>query len=384
MKILLCSHNPLDRRLGAPKALMELAAELEETGWQCTLASPTDICPDIQKYRGMRQTLAFSRALATYIETKGHEFDVVDFEGLFLPFRRDRFPARTLLVARTVLLIHHFDKIRIPSMPGFRSRIGALWRWPTALTRRKIQNRLSERTYKTADMVNVNNDYDRVELIERGIDPAKIVVTPLGIAAGRIASFGDVAPVDPKFPRVAFLGTFDERKGASDLPEIVRHVTDAVPGCRFHLVGTRNRSAQQVLHYFPARLRSHIEVTPAFEPDALPSLLRDCAVGIFPSYIEGFGFAVLEMLSAALPVVAYDAPGAPTMLPGRYLVRRGDARGLAEKVIALLRDPEELAAAQIWARKRAYDFTWKRAGELTGNAYADRVALLRAAPPEAR
>ena len=74
------------------------------------------------------------------------------------------------------------------------------------------------------------------------------------------------------------------------------------------------------MNYFPKKLRGYIEVIPQFHPDELPILLSSCSLGIFPSYLEGFAFGVLEMLAAALPVIAYDTPGAPMMVPEQYLV----------------------------------------------------------------
>jgi glycosyltransferase involved in cell wall biosynthesis len=46
-----------------------------------------------------------------------------------------------------------------------------------------------------------------------------------------------------------------------------------------------------------------------FREEELPSLIGDCAVALFPSYIEGFGLAVLEQLAAGLPTIAYDVSG---------------------------------------------------------------------------
>ena len=55
--------------------------------------------------------------------------------------------------------------------------------------------------------------------------------------------------------------------------------------------------------------RKALSCRPTFEEADLPSLLADCAVALFPSYVEGFGLAVLEQLAAGLPTIAYDVPG---------------------------------------------------------------------------
>jgi glycosyltransferase involved in cell wall biosynthesis len=228
-----------------------------------------------------------------------------------------------------------------------------------------------------ADLVNVNNEYDRVELGRRGFDLRKLVVIPLGLGRERLASFAEsplhtVAP-----PRLAFVGSFETRKGAFELPKILREVDRAFPGCRLRLLGT-GLGVESVRQAF-GDLASQVEIHPSFEPDSLPSLLRDCSAGIFPSYLEGFGFGVLEMLAASLPVFAYDAPGPPMMLSAEYLVPRGDARELASRVVSLLQRPEAHRQARIWARQRATEFAWESAAKTTSDVYAERVARLRGA-----
>ncbi len=224
----------------------------------------------------------------------------------------------------------------------------------------------------------MSNDYDRIELARRGFDRGKISVLPLGLTNERLASFPASPPRAPELPRIAFIGTFDARKGAGDFPAIVRQVTSRVPHCRFRLLGAQYRDTDAVLRYFPRRLHANLEVQPRFEPEQLPELLGDCSLGVFPSYIEGFGFGVLEMLAASLPVIAYDAPGPPMMLPPEYLVPRGDVHAMASKVIALLSRPDDIASARAWARRRAREFTWERAAQLTSQVYSNGVATLRA------
>ena len=377
MNLLLCSSAPLDRRLGYSKALIELATAMDRLGWRCRLAGDNEICPNIRRYGPMRGSLAFSFALATFIRAYGSEFDVVDFDHAALPFGRSSFPASTLLVARSALLNHQFERIRIPRFPGARAWAGLIAKGPVRYGQMKLNVWRSTRTIHEADLVNVNNDYDRAELVRRGFDPNRIVVVPLGIDEDRLASFARASPSLTPVPRIAFVGTFDARKGARDFPEIVHHITEAIPGCKFRLLGVRSRTESAVRQFFPRALRPNIEVICNFEPEALPGLLSDCSLGIFPSYMEGFGFGVLEMLAASLPVLAYDAPGPPMMLPAQFLVPRGAARELAAKVVALLANPDRLSAARTWARRRSRDFTWESAARTTSDVYSEFVKRLR-------
>ena len=70
-----------------------------------------------------------------------------------------------------------------------------------------------------------------------------------------------------------------------------------------------------------------LEFVSDFRPEDLPTLLADCTVGAFPSYVEGFGLAVLEQLASGLPTVAYDTAGPRDLLASRLpdlLVPKGD------------------------------------------------------------
>ncbi len=384
MRLLFCSQNPLDARLGAAKVLIELAAELEALGWRCTLASSEEICPGIDRLPSAHQIERFREALAPFLQRRAPDFDAVDYDHLYLPGPRARFAPSTALVARVPLLHHHFEKIAFPPVRRLRSRVGAL---VNARARRRGVRELvrhGQSSVEAADLVNVSNEADRDELASRGIDPRKIAVLPLGLTDARLASFGDAPRPAPAAPRVAFVGTFNERKGAGDFPAIARGVLRVVPGAKFRLLGSTYNGEAYVRSCFPRDVQPSLEVVPRFEPEALPALLADCSVGVFPSYVEGFGFGVLEMLAASLPVVAYDVPGPPVMLSPEYLVPRGAAKLLGAKAAALLADRGRLEASRAWAHRRAREFTWRRAAALTSSAYAARVELLQGASRPAR
>jgi len=182
---------------------------------------------------------------------------------------------------------------------------------------------------------------------------------------------------DPSPPggvaRVAFVGTFDYRKGARDFGKLAAAI--CADAAELRLVGTAGLfpTAADVLRFFPRGVRPKVQVVPRFDPDGLPDLLADCSVGVFPSYYEGFGFGVLEMLAAAIPVIAYDAPGPPMMLPREWLVPRGDVGAMSTKIIELLHRRECLARARVRARELAQPFEWIDIARRTVRAYADAI-----------
>jgi len=367
--MLFCSHLSVTKTLGATKVLAELAEGMGRHGWDCTLLGPEHLRPGAPNNGNPFEW--FGKALRQYLTKHASEFDVVEYDHVDLPYRREEFAAKTLMVARSVLLIHHLLKIHIPHGPTLQQRIGWLIRGPVLRTQQRRWVAAAQRTVEEADLVNVANEHDRRELIEVGIDSSRIVVIPYGIGSDRRAQFEAVSEAAPVQPRVGFVGTFDYRKGAREMHRIFSRIVAAVPNVEFRLLGTAGmfQTAERVLAHFPNVLRPRIHVVPRFMPEDLPLLLSDCSVGVFPSWLEGFGIGVLEMMAAAMPVIAYEAPGPPEMLPPEHLVPPGDATSMAEKVVQLLTEPSRLELARRAARRRSLEFDWNDIAFKTSECY---------------
>jgi glycosyltransferase involved in cell wall biosynthesis len=367
MKILFCTQTHLSKRLGGSKVVMELAEELERLGWESDIISPADFVPTA----GQDIYSAYPGNLRQHLREHAHEYDVVDYDHVYLPYSRAEFPKDTLFVARSVLLVHQLETIRIPKTPGFRSAARTLVKGGRAARRFEAEISQAENTIAEADLVNVSNTHDKAELLKRGIPESKVVVIPFGIDRYRRTLFDAISSEPPEQPTVCFVGTFDNRKGATDLPRIVGDLAQAVANVSFKFLGTGSSEAA-VLSHFGKSLRGRIQVVPNYAPEDLPGRLAGCSVGVFPSYVEGFGFGVLEMLAASIPVVAYDSPGPPMMLPPEYLVAPGDTEAMCQAVASLLRDKQRLVAARHWAKARAQEFCWARIAQQTSNMYLER------------
>ena len=83
-----------------------------------------------------------------------------------------------------------------------------------------------------------------------------------------------------------------------------------------------------------------VEFTGLLARDELERLMRGAAMAVVPTTgSESFGFAALEAMGAALPVVATRAGALPEMVGAERCVPRGDAQALAERMRALWEDP---------------------------------------------
>lgn len=377
MRILICSPKPLTKTLGGPKVYAEVAEAYRSLGAEVTLLGPQSICPGFGRYADkLSQTQAYAASLKAYLQENAASFDVIEYSHQSLPYARATFPSAPLMVARSVLLLHHVYEIGMPAWPGVRGWIGTHFRRPLRHRRLGKRLQLAQQTVEAADLVNVCNAADRDRLIAYGIDASKIQVRYFGMSDARWAAFDAISPQPPPAPRVAFVGTFDLRKGATHFPKLIAQVAQHLPDVRFRLLGARGlmKDEAEVRRFFPEALQDHLELWMRYNPDDLPALLAPCSVGVFPSYIEGFPFGVLEMQAAALPVVAFDAPGPPEMLPADLLVPPGDVEGMANKLIHLLSATEGLPRARLEARHRAQQFDWTTIAEETLAAYAQARA----------
>ena len=371
MKILFIAQWKLQRELGGPKVVIELAEEMTKLGWNCELKSILEI----QETYRTRGHLTLAESLRLYLKENAAQYDVVDYDHVYLPYSRLQFPQTTLLVARSVLLAHQLREIKIPKPRGLRPTISRLVRWRNVRQQHKVFEE-ADLTVKAADLVNVSNDRDREVLIRHGVEPDKIVVLPYGIDVGRRILFDAVSDLPPAKPKVVFVGTFDYRKGCLDLPKIMAMIQAGLPNTTFKLLGASGmyQTEAQIRKCFPAKLQKALEIVMRYRANELPKYLADCSVGIFPSYLEGFSFGVLEMLAAALPVYAYDAPGPSSILNREYLVSPGNTEALSKKVIGLLMNKEKLSFERNQARARSQLFTWDKIATETDKAYRLRYS----------
>lgn len=379
MKVLFCSRSLTTASRGGAKVVVELAEEMSRQGWEYELVGPDTICPNWANTPQPQHNSTFRAGLREYLKENAGNYDVVDYPFEYLPFARSEFPGEPLFVARSVLLTIHFEKIQLPPLPRLKSRIGHVLKAKERREKLAAIVRDSVKTFQEADLCNVSCNDDKTELIARGIPAEKIAVFPYGINTDRRPAFDAISTAIPEKPLVAFVGTVDQRKGINDLPKIFSAVAAKVPEAHFLMLGAGYRSEKEVYEFFPARLHSRMTVQPRYDPADLPALLSECTVGVFPSHVEGFGFGVLEMLAAAVPVIAYDAPGPTMMLPGEYLARRGDWNAMAQKVIALLQNEKNLSASRQWSQERSREFSWDRIAADTMAVYAERVEQRRQA-----
>lgn len=200
---------------------------------------------------------------------------------------------------------------------------------------------------------------------ELDVDPAKIVVTPLGVDPGWFTArppdraLRERLDLPPEY--LLFIGAAGPRKGLDWLAR----AHDAAPGLPPLVFAGPGR--------FPAsERRGKAGYVPERE---LHRVLAGASALVLPSADEGFGLPVLEAMACDVPVVCSDIPALREVTGGdahAYLVPHGDVDGLND---ALRRALDEPHPAHALARRRAHaaSFTWRHCAETTVEAYQRAV-----------
>jgi glycosyltransferase involved in cell wall biosynthesis len=217
---------------------------------------------------------------------------------------------------------------------------------------------------------------DEVEWARRELGPSsRWVALPNGLTdahATRLAELIRPAAERLREAEVSFIGTWDLRKGAADWPAIVERIRTRVPRARFLLLGTGCTP--------PELDEPGIRFVPRFSPAELPELLATPAVGLMPSYTEGWGLGLLEQLAAGIPTVAYDVSGPRTILSpidARLLAPRGDVSTIADSVADVLELPHDRYDALAQRCVAVADrFRWSDIAHRTSELYRERLDRL--------
>jgi glycosyltransferase involved in cell wall biosynthesis len=191
----------------------------------------------------------------------------------------------------------------------------------------------------------------RQRLISAGLAAGRVVVTPPSIDTDRYAP----APPEAERPyAVVTVAQLIERKRLSDLLAAMARLRERRPDARAAIVGDGPLGPE--LRRDAARLGVEDAVDFLGRLPDVEEIYRASRVFVLTSRSEGLSVATAEAMACGLPAVVTDVGDmADLVREGRngHLVRVGDAGGLAERIGALLDDPDRYAAAAAAAREDA-------------------------------
>ena len=304
-------------------------------------------------------------------------FDVIDGLIGVLPFSKSSLRFDGLLVARSVGLFRLYDKftrrerVLWPDRPKGRL-IGRVFHGFVAWRLRKN----AEESVRHCDCLNVPNEDECLEMERDPHFRKPCFVEPYGLSDEFRESLARAAaPASERLRRkkICFIGMWSLRKGSRDWPKIMAAIRQYHPNVEFVFLGTMFDEAIVHADLTDDEIKRLICRT-KFREEELPALIGDCAVALFPSYIEGFGLAVLEQLAAGLPTIAYDVSGPRQILEpqrDRLLIPVGDTDAIAARaadILSLSATEYETLSAE--CRAIAGGYRWRKIARDTLDQYS--------------
>jgi glycosyltransferase involved in cell wall biosynthesis len=383
LRILAIVNLPWDSRLGAARVWIELAKEWTRAGHTVEKFCLTDAFPKAPAFRAVsafRQVI-FPHKAAKFIRQNGARFDVIDCLLGVLPFTKTTLRFRGLVVARSVGLFRLYNRFLRASAKVCPAP--SKGRWFGRLFHRFIEWRAridSETSVRTCDLLNLPNEDERREVVADPALKVRAIVEPYGLNDEFLQALATAAVPAAKrlqAQKICFIGMWGPRKGSREWPRIMAMIWEHHPAAKFLFLGTMFEETV-VRAELACPDEQRVLCRPTFDEGELPSILSDCALGLFPSHIEGFGLAILEQLAAGLPIIAYDVPGPRQILQThkeRLLTPVGDIAAIASRASEILSLPlgeyDTLSTDCIAIARR---YRWK---EIAANTIAHYREALR-------
>lgn len=223
-----------------------------------------------------------------------------------------------------------------------------------------------------------------------GLDTAKLSVYPLSYVPNQALLN---VPLVTHTSTVTYYGRLEMRKGVVDLAAAIPRILDTCPQARFRFVGhslTSPKMGQDMKAFLVqklARQSSSVEFRDPIKPAAVPALLEETDICVFPSLWENFPNTCLESMSAGRGVVGTDPSGMAEMLRdgGKeygMLVPPQSPEKIAVAVITLLQDPARRMEFGAAARQRVLDqYSLSRVGALQEASYRRAIERRTIAGP---
>jgi glycosyltransferase involved in cell wall biosynthesis len=238
--------------------------------------------------------------------------------------------------------------------------------------------RLLERAqFRTADLVISTNESYRQVAIGRGrMRPDRVIVVRSGPSRER---FAIMRPVDESLKRgraflVAYLGVMAPQDGVDHLLRAAKHIVATLgrEDVSFTLVGAGDSFAELQALCRDLGLNGCVEFTGRVPDEVVERVLATADVCVCPDPLNPLNDVstmnkVLEYMACGRPIVAYDLrEHRYSAGEGALYAKPNDEVDLAQKIVALLDDPDRRRCMGEYNRKRFLDqMAWEySAGEL--------------------
>lgn len=215
-----------------------------------------------------------------------------------------------------------------------------------------------EETFLRADRVHCVSHVVMEEAVRLGLDRSKAEVIWPAVDPDLFSPGGTSRPDGAGSLNIISTGSLIWVKGAEYLLLALRRVVDLGVEANLTLVGDGQERDRILFGAHDLGLTDRVRLAGWVSPDELVGLLRRADAFAFPTLSDGFGNALIEAMSCALPVVTTNAGGmVEAVCDGRegFVVPARDPAAMADALVRLARDPDLRARMGAAGRARVLE-----------------------------
>ena len=228
------------------------------------------------------------------------------------------------------------------------------------------------------DIIAISNS-SKTNLIDVfGLKGKKIKVIPAGIDEKKFNPSNRSIQIRKKYGNniLLYSGLFITRKKIPVLLRAMTYITKEIPDTHLILTG----SGECLNEWKGLSISLGIQKNTVFlgfvEEKELVKYYASSDVFVLPSVSEGFGQVLLEAMASGTPVICADVPPMSEIVgDGGLTFKADDSKDLAQKIIYLLKNREELARLKENALKIAMTYKWSEIAKFYNNYLKNIIKL---------
>jgi glycosyltransferase involved in cell wall biosynthesis len=372
MKCLLGIHHFLDPNKGAPGATTNLGNALSKYGCEVDYFS-FDTAFNCGSGESIRRRILYPWKQHEFLCKHSAEYDIIDLSTgdgwIWASLGRPNAKKRHALVTRSHGLEHVVSEVKRSDAREGQQTLS--WKYPVYHGGYKLWE--VAQSLRLADKSFFLNSFDRDYAINKlGVPHENTVVVAAGIGTNFLALNRNRPSPEAQSPfGIAFVGSFNERKGAQTFTAAMQSILRKFPNVKVSFLGT-GVPPEVILKDFNQEWHSRLNIIQQFDRSNLPTILKDHYIHVLPSLSEGFPVALLETMACGLVPIASDIPGPREFcvhLQNSLLVPPRDSDAVICGIEMLLENRDLLNNLSVAAYETVPQYTWKRIAAQTVSIY---------------
>ncbi|MBD3276680.1 MAG: glycosyltransferase [Candidatus Aegiribacteria sp.] len=276
------------------------------------------------------------------------------------------YPLPFVLPVPGVITIHDLSNYTSPGSHKLRSVLSGRF-FPSHL--RKARSIIADSAYTASEIQRLFPwASGKVTVIHLGVSKRFRPVT----SRERLDSVREQYHLPDRF--MLFLGTLEPRKNIAGLLDAFGRVSSEIPHSLV-ITGGRGWKFQSML----SRVESHsererIHLTGFVSDEHLPAILSLAEFLVYPSFLEGFGFPILEAMACGTPVITSNTSSMPEIAgeAARFVDPRS-VESISEGILDVANSKDLRSRMSASGLRRAEKFDWKKTAAATLEVYRESL-----------